>query len=123
MVVFDASILVLLLDPEARPPADPETAEPVSRCKDRLEHLIAAFERERTKVIIPTPVLSEVLVRAGKAGPAYLDTLSGSARFLLRKPSLTRGRFSSGPKLMYNLLCSYNFWSMMFELLGSCNPL
>ena len=81
MVVFDASILVLLFDPDARPPTDPETGQPVSRCKERLEYLIATFEREQTKVIIPTPVLSEALVRAGEAGPAYLEELGRSARF------------------------------------------
>jgi predicted nucleic acid-binding protein len=81
MVVFDASILILLFDPDARPPADRETGQPIARCKERLEHLIAGFERAQTKVIIPTPVLSEVLIRAGEAGPAYLDELSGSAHF------------------------------------------
>jgi predicted nucleic acid-binding protein len=81
MVVFDASILVLLFDPDARPPADPKTGKPVARCKERLEHLINGFERAQTKVVIPTPVLSEVLIRAGEAGPAYLEELNGSARF------------------------------------------
>ena len=81
MVVFDASFLLLLLDPEARPPNDPETGEPVSRCKDRIEHLITTFEQNGTKVLIPTPALSEILVRAGDAGPAYLESLNGSARF------------------------------------------
>jgi predicted nucleic acid-binding protein len=81
MVVFDANFLLLLLDPEARPPNDPETGEPVPRCKDRIENLIATFEQDGTKVLIPTPALSEILVRAGAAGPAYLETLNGSARF------------------------------------------
>jgi hypothetical protein len=80
-VVFDASILVLLLDPEARPPTDPSTDEPVRACKERIEYLISTLERNRTKAIIPTPVLSEVLVRAGEAGPAYLEELSRSAKF------------------------------------------
>lgn len=64
MIVFDASILLFLLAPEARPPNDPKTGQPVTRCKERIEHLIATLERDRTKVIVPTPVLSEVLVRA-----------------------------------------------------------
>lgn len=107
VVVFDASILVLLLDPDARPPTDPETGEPVTRCKERLEQLIASFERERTKVIIPTPVLSEALVRAGDAGPAYLDVLNNSARFkivpfdtraAIELAQLTREALDSGNK-------------------------
>jgi predicted nucleic acid-binding protein len=31
----------------------------------RIEHLIQQLEKARTKVIVPTPVLSEILVRAG----------------------------------------------------------
>lgn len=81
MIVFDASVLLLLLAPEALPPSDPRTGQPVERCKERLDHLIATFERQRQKVIIPTPVLSEILVHAGEAGPAYLDVLGSSARF------------------------------------------
>lgn len=65
MVVFDASVLLLLLDPDASPPNDPATGQPIEHAKARIEHLIATLERQRTKVIIPTPVLSEVLVRAG----------------------------------------------------------
>lgn len=32
MVVFDASILLLLLDPDARPAQDPTTQQPVQSC-------------------------------------------------------------------------------------------
>jgi predicted nucleic acid-binding protein len=81
MVVLDASILLLLLDPDARPPVDPATAQPVARAKDRIDHLIAMLDGQREKIVIPTPVLSEVLVRAGDAGPAYLEELGRSARF------------------------------------------
>ena len=81
MVVFDASVLLLLLDPDARASNDPETEQPVEHAKARIEHLIATLEQQRTKVIIPTPVLSEVLVRAGVASPAYLEELNRSARF------------------------------------------
>jgi predicted nucleic acid-binding protein len=81
MVVFDASVLLLLLDPDAKPPNDPATGQPVEHAKARIEYLIATLEPQRTKVIIPTPVLSEVLVRAGDAAPAYLEELNRSARF------------------------------------------
>jgi predicted nucleic acid-binding protein len=81
MVVFDASVLLLLLDPDANPSIDPKTNQPVEHTQRRIEHLIASLEQQRDKVIIPTPVLSEVLVRAGAAGPAYLEELNRSARF------------------------------------------
>jgi predicted nucleic acid-binding protein len=81
MVVFDTATLLLLLDPNASPPKEPETGERIDRCKERLDHLVSQFEEHREKVIIPTPTLSEVLVRAGDAGPAYLETLNTSACF------------------------------------------
>ena len=52
MVVFDASILLLLLDPDAGPPKDPQTGQPIENARERIEHLIAAFDRDRTKVLI-----------------------------------------------------------------------
>ena len=81
MVVFDASILLLFFAPDTRPPLDSATGDPVTRCKDRVEHLVSTFESERTRVIVPTPVLSEILVRAGEAGVAYLETLNSSVHF------------------------------------------
>jgi len=81
MVVFDASMLLLMLDPAAKPPLDRRTRQPVDRASERIEFLIETLGRERCKIIIPTPALSELLVRAGTAGPGYLDELSRSARF------------------------------------------
>ncbi len=107
MVVFDASVLVLLLDPDARPPIDTATGKPVTRCKERLEFLIETFELENTKVVMPTPALSEALVRAGEAGPDYLEELNGSARFKIvpfdtraavELAYLTRDALDSGDK-------------------------
>ncbi len=107
MVVFDASVLLLLLDPEAGTPNDPATDDPVKHAKARIEHLIATLEQQRTKVIIPTPVLSEVLVRAGDAAPAYLEELNRSARFRIASfdtraavelAALTREALDAGDK-------------------------
>ena len=47
----------------------------------RLEHLIAELQRKKTKIIIPTPALSEFLARAAKARDAYYSRLSASAAF------------------------------------------
>ena len=81
MVVFDTTVLLLFLDPDAKPPLDPTTGAPVARCKDRIDHFISILEKRKEKIVIPTPVLSEVLVRAGDAGPEYLDILSKAACF------------------------------------------
>jgi len=76
MVVFDATTLLYLLDPEAKAPTDPETGESVSRVKDRITFLVSELEKRKEKIIVPTPALSELLVRAGDAGPKYLDILN-----------------------------------------------
>lgn len=81
MVVFDATALLYLLDPEVKAPTDPETGEPVSRIKDRIAFLVDDLERRKEKIVVPTPALSELLVRAGEAGPEYLDILNRSAAF------------------------------------------
>jgi len=81
MVVFDATTLLCLLDPEAKAPTDPETGKPVAHVKERIEFLVRELERAKEKIIVPTPALSELLVRAGDAGPEYLDILGKAATF------------------------------------------
>jgi PIN domain. len=81
MVVFDTSILLLLIHPGAKPPLDPETGQPVERAAERVAHLAKTLSDAREKVIVPTPVLSELLVHAGEATGKYLDTLNDQAAF------------------------------------------
>lgn len=72
LVVFDASFLVPLLDPQVKGTGDFDAG---------LEHLLKTLEKEKAKIIVPTPALSEVLVGAGDAAPQYLDIINRSARF------------------------------------------
>ena len=81
IVVFDASVLIFLIEKHANAPLDPATGEPVDRCMDRIENLIATLQREKAKIIVPTPGLGEILVRAGNAAPDWLRILSRSAQF------------------------------------------
>lgn len=81
MVIFDANFLLLLLDPDVDIPTDPATGLPLSRAKERVEHLIANLSRQRETIGIPTPVVAEVLVHAGAAGPQYLGLIGGSSSF------------------------------------------
>lgn len=81
IVAFDASILVYLLDENAAAPLDPDTNQPVTACRERLNHLVATLARNNGKIVVPTPALAEVLVKAGSAGPGWLRLLSGSKHF------------------------------------------
>tara|TARA_R110000850_G_scaffold112652_1_gene226814 strand:- start:194 stop:736 length:543 start_codon:yes stop_codon:yes gene_type:complete len=81
MVVFDSSVLLLVLDPNAKPPNDPATGQPLDKAAERIEYLIGNLTADNEKIVIPTPVLSEVLVHAGEAMQPYLDILNGQAAF------------------------------------------
>lgn len=67
MVVIDTTTLLLLLRPETPIPNGPDGL-PIDRPKERIEYLVSQLDKAREKVIIPTPALSEALIRAGVAG-------------------------------------------------------
>lgn len=60
MVVFDSTMLLLLFRPGTRVPGS------ISFPRERIEALVAELEKGRTRVVIPTPALSELLIRAGQ---------------------------------------------------------
>ena len=80
-VVFDATFLILFLDDRAPTPKEPNSDTPVTQARKRVSHLIATLEHDRTSIIIPTPALSELLVKADQAGPDWLNILSKSKWF------------------------------------------
>lgn len=80
-VAFDASILIYVIDEQAKPPTDPATGNPVDRCRERVTHLLESLQRQNAKIIIPTPALAEVLVHAATGGPEFLRILSLSRHF------------------------------------------
>jgi hypothetical protein len=57
MVVFDATILMLLLRPNAGQPTD-SSGQPITQVQERIAHLLQTLEKNRTRIIIPTPALS-----------------------------------------------------------------
>lgn len=77
-VLFDSSALLLTLYPKASPPLDPSTNAPLGHAKQRVDYLIRKLSKERASVIVPTPVLSEVLVYANAAAPEYIQKLQQS---------------------------------------------
>ncbi|MYF89059.1 MAG: PIN domain-containing protein [Boseongicola sp. SB0676_bin_33] len=105
MAVFDATALLHFLEPDARPPADPTTGNPVEDAKTRIDFLIETLEGQRETIVVPTPALSEVLVHAGEAGPRYLEILNTSRCFRIESfdqraavelAAMTRDAISAG---------------------------
>lgn len=84
MVVFDATMLSLLLRPGTKPPLDPATNQPVEHAEVRTAHLVERLEKSQTIIIIPTPTLSELLVKAGPAGNTFVARLQKSSVFRIQ---------------------------------------
>jgi predicted nucleic acid-binding protein len=78
-VVFDTTFLALLYGPLPQPPLDPRTNVPVTRAADRVEHLVAHLTNTQTRILIPTPVLCELLCKG--AGQDQIDIFGTSSRF------------------------------------------
>lgn len=99
MVVFDANFLIYFLDPHLKDGAGKNP---------RVDHLVAEIDKNRERIIVPTPALAELLVGAGDAASAYLDAISRS-RFFRVEPfgeraaieaaALTREAIKRGDKL------------------------
>ena len=64
-----------------RPRKDKSTGEPVTEVEKRIKHLVDTLQERRDKIVIPTPVLAEVLTHAGRAGADYFIKLDRSAAF------------------------------------------
>jgi predicted nucleic acid-binding protein len=69
MVVFDAGILIKLFSNKA------------SDDKRRLDYLVKTLEGTRERILIPTPALSEYLVKAGDAATVVLEEIRKNGAF------------------------------------------
>jgi len=54
MIVVDANVLVLLLDPDG-------AMDQIERGKDRILHFIETLAQDRTEIIVPAPVIAELV--------------------------------------------------------------
>jgi predicted nucleic acid-binding protein len=84
MVSLDASVLLLLFDPDADAPIDDATGEPVTRCKERIELLLKTLSDGGVRVLVPTPALSEVLVSLGSKKSEILQAMLSSYAFKIQ---------------------------------------
>ncbi len=80
MVLFDASMLSLLLHPGAKTVTDPK-GKPITDAQSRVEYLVDGLDKGKTKILIPTPALAEFLVLVGPAGPQYLEKINDRTCF------------------------------------------
>jgi len=74
-VLFGANVLLLVIQPDARPPIDPATSKMLDHAPERFDHLLRRLNAERTNVLIPAPELTEVLCIAKAAQTRLVDLL------------------------------------------------
>ena len=81
MVVFDATMLMLLIRPESGNPIDSATGKPVDNVQERIAYFIEQSEKAKTRIGLPTPALSEVLVRSGSSAVKIVEKIKEYAIF------------------------------------------
>ena len=72
---FDTTFLTLMFVPNA--PCE------VDGAKERVEFLISDIHGRGDKIIVPTPALSEILIKSGKARNQIIQELTKSPHFLV----------------------------------------
>lgn len=76
IVAVDSGVLLHLIDPDLPARPDPTTGVRPVHCRERINHLVDTISRAGGRLVIPTPVLAEVLVKAGAAGPDWLASIA-----------------------------------------------
>jgi hypothetical protein len=107
VVVIDATNLLLMLRPGTPVPPDSSGAL-IDKPKERIEYLVQRLDKAKAKLIIPTPALSEALVRAGAAASqqiiedlqkyAVFQIEPFDTRAALEVAAMTRSAISRGNK-------------------------
>jgi hypothetical protein len=75
MVGFDTTFLTLMFVPNAK--------HPIADAKARVDFLLADLSGRGDQVLIPTPALSEILVRSGRARNDIIQKLTKNPRFIV----------------------------------------
>lgn len=75
-IVLDSSVLIYLVFPSTDAPVDSSTGKPVAHCQQRVEGMLEAIDKSAIQLVIPTPVLSELLILAGSRQIEVLNALT-----------------------------------------------
>ena len=83
MVIFDTSVLLLLIDPKAKPPKDNKMDAPVERAYERVANLVSSLKIQNKIVFIPAPVLCEAMIGFGKSTEEYMNIFEKEYEFII----------------------------------------
>jgi predicted nucleic acid-binding protein len=73
--------MLLLMRPDVGTPIDPNTGRPVEHAEARISALVESLEKQKDKIILPTPALSELLERAGDDTQSLVNIIQRSPVF------------------------------------------
>jgi len=79
MIAFDANMWIARFDPSIRHPIDPSNGQPVTFAQERVSALIKEAGEQKESIIIPTPVLSEVLAFTDERRYELIEMINKSA--------------------------------------------
>ncbi len=75
MVEFDTTFLALMFVPTAK--------HPITDARDRIEFLLADLNGRGDQIVVPTPALSEILIKSGKARNDIIQELTKNAKWII----------------------------------------
>lgn len=81
LVGFDNTMLSLLLNPRCKLPIDPKTNSPVYLAKKRAEYLVSSIQKEKGRIIVPTPASAELLTVIGPDAQEYFEIIAKNRLF------------------------------------------
>jgi predicted nucleic acid-binding protein len=76
IVAIDSTVLLHLIGPDLAVSVG-QNGERVEQCYERLQHAIDTMSKNNDTIVVPTPVLAEILTKAGPVGNDWLSTLHG----------------------------------------------
>ncbi|WEN15726.1 hypothetical protein PY254_03360 [Rhodanobacter sp. AS-Z3] len=80
MVVADTATLLFILQPDASAPLGND-GDPIPKCRERVELLLKNLSEAGVRVVVPTPVLAELMVSVGPGKVQLLGEINQSAAF------------------------------------------
>jgi predicted nucleic acid-binding protein len=90
MVVIDATMSMLIFRPDVPARINDSKGQPIEHVRERVLYLVKTLESIKSRIIIPTPVLSEILVRVtAEDTQRILDEINKAAVFRI-EPFETR---------------------------------
>jgi len=79
LIAFDANLWIARYDRSIRTPIDPSTGDPIEHAQDRVKNLISEAAKRKETLLVPTPVLSEVLAYTDERRFDMIASINSSA--------------------------------------------